>query len=272
MVLAAAIYFFHPPVSFAEDETRSVEQLQMKIFSVHGDPDALIPVIKQFKSGQGRVTAFPRDNKIIVYDYPDALARIGEVISQLDVRDKQVDIKVVVAENAELTGYDFSAGTGIIPGAEFGEMLRLVRNDSRANIRSEMSLKVVSGKPAVLGVGQEEIYPGSVYHDEGITVVTPTRTRSAGNFLEVLPKVNNDGTVLVTIRPSVSKFLDSMSESERSILTQVIVKDGDTIMLGGMDSSYKKNREGISLTGLSAASREEGPRNIVMFLTVTVDK
>ena len=263
------------PYIYAENDSRQ-DPLKIKIFTIqHGRASSLINVVEQMKSPGGKVTVHDASNNIILYDHPEVIERISIIIDQLDQRQQQVDITVLITETSGsfLGRIGLSSTQSVIPMEKFNKMRYLINNDVQTSIRSEMTIKTLSGQPAALQVAQEEIYPGSVHRDDSYTLITPTRTRSAGSFIEVLPKVNNDGTILIEIAPKMSEFLDDRSSRERTILTKVIIDDGDTIALGGVNSMRQETTQNkIPLTGISVTSNTNTPRNTIMFLTVNIVK
>lgn len=248
--------------------------LKMKVFTLdYADTEDIIPALSQVKSSQGKITSYPAGNKIIVYDTAASISRIASLISQLDLPKRQVTINVLVAETSGPGLRTFGLASGeVIDPEKRSHVVDLLRRDTYSSIRSDMNLRVMSGSEASLMVASKEIYPGNVIHDEHYTLVTPTMTRSAGDMLYVLPEVNNNGTVTVSISPSVSEFTGRDSTHERTIFTKVIVNNGDTLVLGGLDSTYSKNvATDIPFTGLSVKHTKNTPVSTIMLLTVYLD-
>jgi len=275
IIILIILALFIVPISQAEEDS-AVAGMEMKIFPVlHGSPEDLVPVVEQMISPGGRVSSHANSNNLIVYDHPYVIKRIEQIIVQLDTLQKQVAINVLVTEASGtfLSSLGLTSSQTIISPERFNDIRYLINQGTRTNTRSEMTLRTLSGSPATLAVAVEEIYPGAVFHADGLTIMTPERERAAGSFLEVLPKVNNDGTVMVKISPKVSDFSGDHGTSERKILTQVIVNDGDTIALGGLNSTSGQTvQSGIPLTGLSASATTSGSSSTLMFLTIAIDE
>jgi type II secretory pathway component GspD/PulD (secretin) len=124
----------------------------------------------------------------------------------------------------------------IFPVGTFGVVLDLFSTRTDSFTRSEIRLKAASGEPAQLQVSKEEIYGNAtVEHASGSTATYPQR-KITGDFLEVLPLVNNDSTVTVKLRPSSVSLQDDGSILESAVLTQVTLHRGDTLALGGVDT------------------------------------
>jgi general secretion pathway protein D len=251
------------------------EDMEVEIFKVRNrDAKSLLPAVEHLKSDEGKVTVDNNTDSLIVVDYPQNLRRIAEVLNTLDVPPKQVEIEVIVAEvtDAFLGKAGLSFGQAVMTPEKFDRLKYLLQKREDSSVRSQMSVRTMSGQPAMIQAAQEEILWGAVVSTpESKTItVAPVATRSAGKFLEVLPKVNNDGTITVILRPTVSEFQKDRSIYERSIITQVIVNSGETIAIGGLETSRQyTGRRGIPLTGTSVTARGEEDRKIMMFLTAT---
>jgi len=64
-------------------------------------------------------------------------------------------------------------------------------------------------------------------------------TFRAGVTLEILPKVSPEGTITVVLRPVVSTITGTTPQgapqiSTREVQTTVMVRDGETIVIGGL--------------------------------------
>jgi type II secretory pathway component GspD/PulD (secretin) len=260
---------------FAGSAFSQPEDLEMRVFELkHRDAASMQPVIEHLKSSEGKISIDYYSDSLIVVDYPGNLEKMAEVISLLDVPQKQVEIKVLIAEVTST----FLGRTGIVLGGdvisadEFGEISYLLNADKDINIRSEMAIKTLSGKPARFQVAREDIFwKTTIEPESGIATIEPVEREPVGNFLEVLPKVNNDGSITVTVRPSVSNVRTDYSVYERSILTQVIINSGDTIAIGGFrESKVYATRGRLPFTETSIAGGSEKAKQIVMFLTATI--
>jgi hypothetical protein len=143
----------------------------------------------------------------------------------------------------------------IFPVGTFGNVLDMFKTRTDSFTRSEMMLKAASGEPAQLQVSREEIFgTATVEYASGSTVSYPQRMIS-GDFLEVLPLVNGDNTVTVKLRPAQASLLDDGPILEKTVLTQVTLHRGDTLALGGVDTSAQ-----------SRMGKED--RKTMIFLTV----
>jgi len=268
-IIFISIFFFFAAVAFCQ-----ADNLEMRIFKVkHGSGRSFYDLANELKSQDGKVSFDANTNSIIVFDYPQNLERIASVIESLDVRERQVEIKVLVTETTDevLSNIGITSSKVIIPSGEFTAVANLLKTNKDTNIRSQMMVRTLSNQPAVLQVTTDEIIGSQVLiYGSGTTVTSPIR-EPIGNFLEVLPVVNNDGTITVTLRPSVSTLEKGATPSERTILTQAVVNDGDTIAIGGLDSGTQTVQESQTLFGMPLSKKAKSQqKKVVMFLTAKI--
>ncbi len=251
------------------------EERTAEVFKVmHGDIEALYSVLEQMKSPEGKVTMHSFSGSVIVVDYPDKIEEMRSILVQLDMAQKQVEIKVLIAEvsSAFLKRVGIGPSQTIIDPEEFHDVRYIMKASGEVAIRSEMAVKTLSGHPAAIQVSANEIFGPQIISSGGATVITPPpQIISAGDSLEVLPKVNNDGTITVSLRPSKSRFEARNVVSERSLLTQVVIASGETIVIGGYTLAEDRNREGrVPFTDTSISTNSLQERKIMMFLTAVI--
>jgi type II secretory pathway component GspD/PulD (secretin) len=241
---------------------------ELKILKIsHGSSQAILEVAESLKSSQGRVSFDGNTGSLIVFDCPGNIERIAKVVRELDVREKQVEIKVLVVEAQEkfLRDIGITSARVIIPKGEFSAIADLIDKNKEARTRTSMMVRTLSNNPAVLQVTTDEVIGTElVIFSNGTEIVTPV-TAPIGSLLEVLPTVNNDGTIMVVLRPSVSSMERSGNPSERSIITQVLINDGDTIAIGGADSERSSSSSSCPMSKRSL----EKKKKVEMFLTAT---
>jgi general secretion pathway protein D len=169
------------------------------------------------------------------------------------------------------------ASNGIAPGG-FGysliaknvqASLEALAKKSKINVLSAPSLMVMNNQQAVIKVGDqvpirtsESTNTNSLTQGGGATgpnaLVTSTiQMRDTGVQLMLRPRVNKGGLVTMDILQQVddvketdSSNIDSPTIAQRQIQSSIAVKDGDTIVLGGL---IKENRTKSS-TGLPLLS------------------
>ncbi len=251
------------------------DELKTRVFMIKGGRARdLSAALEHLKSADGRVTVYDASNSIIVVDRPLVLEQMEDIVRQLDVPRKQVEIRVLVVEASY--GFLKEAGitprTGIITPEMFENAEYLLERSEDSGVRSEMTVRTISGEPAAIQAARNDFYGPTVTKTEGVVVYTPPQTRSAGNFLEVVPGVNNDGTINVVIKPKKSRFREDRNIYEQSILTSAVLRSGETLVLGGVDTAEARaEQRGVPHAGISvAAGSSDTRKKMVMFLTATV--
>jgi type II secretory pathway component GspD/PulD (secretin) len=133
-----------------------------------------------------------------------------------------------------------------------------------------MTVRTLSSQPAVLQVTTDEVIGArSVMLENGAIVTSPER-EPIGDFLEVLPRVNNDNTIDVVLRPSVST-LERGAPSERTILTEAVINSGDTIVIGGVETEKETVQRSQSAFGIPLSKKSKNQeRQVMMFLTAKI--
>jgi len=259
---------------FAAAAFCQADSLELRIFKVkYGNSQAILEAAHNLKSNDGRVSFDAGSRSLIVYDYPQNLERIASVVSSLDVRERQVEIKVMVAEATSdlFTSIGVRPGTVVIPQARFRAVAKFLESSKDTRISTSMMVRTVSNRPAMIQVAADEVIGNEVVlYRDGREVITPLR-EPIGSFLEVLPSVNEDRTIKVILRPSLSSIDERGAPEQRTVLTEALINDGDTVVVGRLDSSSQGvEREQTALkTPLSRkASTQE--KKIVMFLTAKI--
>ncbi|OQA09042.1 MAG: Type IV pilus biogenesis and competence protein PilQ precursor [bacterium ADurb.Bin374] len=114
----------------------------------------------------------------------------------------------------------------------FQATLNALERHSETKILSNPKISAVNGQEANIVVGTKVIYPGGA--DQ------PPKEKDTGIKLKITPRINDDGYITVDAEPEVS-FVESWSNNgmypvigTRSAKTQVRVRDGEEILIGGL--------------------------------------
>jgi len=133
----------------------------------------------------------------------------------------------------------------------------LVEND-KAKVLANPNVLALDGKPSKIFIGDEVKYVVSkdISSTTGKTVIT-TETARVGVQLHTISRVSSDGYITMDLHPEVSvikSFLDAGDGillpqiSRRFIDSTVSVKNGETIVIGGLLKDDEiKNVSGIPL-------------------------
>lgn len=183
-------------------------------------------------------------------------------------------------------------GAAFVLGANAFALVEAASSDGEVRVISAPSLLAVSGEQALINVGAE--VPILTQTISGSTdAVDPTRIASSidyrltGVTLEVTPTVNDRGEVELQLNQEVSNVeqpdpgatIQSPTFPQRELQTNVVVRSGDTAVLGGIrierdiDQSTKTPILGdIPLVGLAfrGINKRREQTELVVLVTPTV--
>ncbi|OUL57911.1 secretin N-terminal domain-containing protein [Pseudoalteromonas ulvae] len=207
-----------------------------------------------------------RSNSLIFYTSGARYRDLLPLIKRLDLMPKQVVLEVMIAEvsltdvfqqgvefaltnqgASKVGGYKLGVDkTGlsyILTGTLGNINLNLLETNSNVNVLSRPSLAVRDGVKASITVGDKIPTVGEIVTDPVNGSRTSVVYLNTGIELQVTPTVNARGAVLMEIAQKISNQASGGSSLEgnptlfeRSISTEVIAGNGQTIMLGGLIS------------------------------------
>ena len=172
-------------------------------------------------------------------------------------------------------------------------LLRALAADSKVKVLSSPQVMVVDNQQAAIQVGTSTPIPqGTTTAASGVTTSGGVTYRDTGVLLEVLPRINVGGMVNMEIRQQVSEpgaivelgnsGSDTSSAREflqRSVTSKVVVKDGQTLVLGGLiRETGTEGQSGIpvlyKIPVLGAlfgqTTQEEGRTELIVLITPRV--
>lgn len=206
-----------------------------------------------------------RSNALIFYTTGDDYRNLLPMIKRLDIMPKQIVLEMMIAE-VTLTdefkqGVEFAltnqgaskqggfnlenGGSGlsyVLSGTAGKLEFNLLQKDTYVNVLSRPSLAVRDGVQASITVGNRIPIVGDIITDPVNGSRTSVEYLETGIDLQVTPTVNAQGVVLMEITQKISNQASSSGAEgnpiifERSLKTEVIAGNGQTIMLGGLIS------------------------------------
>lgn len=224
-------------------------------------------------TGETTIVPDPSTNSLLIRANPGDYELISAAVKELDVRPLQALIEVVVAEvrrsralefgidvalpDARLPGHPNTTYSGSQKGLPAGDAsLRVLGiggdRDLEATIRAAASrgdVTIVS-RPRVIAANNEEaqILVGSqrpfVQVSRSLPTAVATRDqvvqyRDVGTKLSVRPTISSDGYVMLQVSQEVSAAttetqFDAPVISTRAVQTRLLLKDGQTVVIGGL--------------------------------------
>jgi type IV pilus assembly protein PilQ len=273
------------------------KKMIMPVLSANGNIETTSAAATDFPTGEsissasGAGDATAMNDTIIVYDYPENIEAVAKVLSEVDVRPKQVLIEATIL-SATLTedtqfGIDWQnmfgvVGSGIGATSTVGRMdfanslntnqvtktggLSIgIHDNLTAFIRAveEVSDVTILANPKILAVNKQlgQVYIGKkLGYLSQQTVSQDTQLTAQVDFLDTgtklsfRPYIGNDGYIRMDIHPKDSsgdlKSNDIPDETSAELLTNIIVKDGETIVIGGLfRDTIKANRTQVPILG-----------------------
>src|SRR5260370_20089319 len=268
----------------------------------------------------GAVTVRPDEltNSLLIRASKEDFDVLGEAVNQLDIRPLQVLIEVLIVEARRDRGLSLASPLLVPPqgtdkrhgsvgvtqnGGSLGDLVIQLMTLGHAQIRATLSAAASRGaveivsRPVLLASNNTEtrLLVGSqrpfVQVSRSLPTETPTRDqvvqyKDVGTRLTVRPTLNQDGYVSLLIQQEVNQAtaetqFDAPVISTREAATQVLVKDGQTIVLGGLrDHERDINHGGVPILsdipligGLFGSSdRHTTETELYLFLTPRIIK
>lgn len=237
-------------------------------------------------SGDVTIVPDPRANALLVRASRSDFALIAAAVEQVDVRPLQVLVEVLIAEvrkdrmldlgvdvklpPTKVRGTEQTTAEGQLTGGGIGDFVLKVMGlggaDVEATIRAAASRgdATIVSRPVLLAANNEkaEINVGSQRPFVQVSRVLPTdnaardqviQYKDVGTRLSILPTISADGYVMLQLVQEVNaataeQQFDAPIISTRSVDTHVLIRDGQTIVLGGLtDRQREHTQEGIPL-------------------------
>lgn len=233
-----------------------------------------------------RVVADVRNNALLIFAPPGAYGKVESVLRRLDVAPMQVLIEASILEvtlNDDLQ-YGFQwyfssgiggnrTGTGVLGNAPNGQIasdgpgfsytitngvgqIRAVINalaeKSLVNVISSPSVLVQDNHTATIQVGDQQPVRSSTTITDGGSTTSSIEFKDTGVMLTVTPSVYAGGLVSMMIDQSVTDVgpvdvaTGQRSFLQRHVSSQVAVRSGESIVLGGLiRDNTSRGRQGV---------------------------
>lgn len=157
--------------------------------------------------------------------------------------------------DAALGGFTYSV---VNSTDRFITLLNALADDNNVTILSSPQVMVLNNETATVNVGQEVpiVTSESINDTSGGTDTRTVQYRNTGIILTVTPRINYNGIILLDIDQQVSEALtenktsgiDSPIITNRQLKTKLAVKDGQSILMGGLiDNKVEGGESGVPL-------------------------
>jgi type II secretion system protein D len=158
----------------------------------------------------------------------------------------------------------FLPGLGIpsfsVSTDDFSLLLRALEAQGRIQVLSNPSVMAANNQPAHIQVGENIGRASSQSLSSGGTQQTLVEFLDIGVILDVTPSINPDGFVRMTIAPSITDLTNRNTQvsedlsvpilTKRETTTTVTVRDGQTIVIGGLiQDTYEARKQKVPILG-----------------------
>lgn len=271
----------------------------------YGKAEDIAKLIKDSQSSlmskRGQIRVDSRTNSICLQDIPKKMAEIYLLVKRLDIPSKQIliDARIASVDN------DFERDLGIhfgvthpsenknpvissghnqynlaivklADGSLLDVKLSALENNGHAELISRPTLFTANQQPALIEAGED--VPYQEVSESGGTAVA---FKKAVLGLKVIPQILPGNKVLLQLqinqdRPSNKMVLGVPTISTRQITTNVLVKSGETIVLGGiLEMNHEIGQKGlpflnqIPLLGwlFTEQNTKKNKRELLIFVT-----
>ncbi|TYG33306.1 type II secretion system protein GspD [Lonepinella koalarum] len=236
---------------------------------IHRDVEYLASFVQ---GGDGIVSA--SGDKLVYYGTQEDINRVKNVLQSVDTKTKEVVVTgylfEVQTEERQGSGINFlakllSGKLGISIGTKqnyenfitinagnLDAMIELFREDTHFRVISSPTLRVKSGSTGNFSVGSDvPVLSNVTYQDT--RAVQSIEYRSSGVIFEITPIIKTQAIDL-KIQQQLSNFVktdtgvnQSPTLLKRDLVTDVSVKNGDVIVLGGLaENKVNKGETGLS--------------------------
>jgi general secretion pathway protein D len=240
--------------------------------------DEVLPQSELDKPNSIRVVADDSNNSLLIFATRAEYKRIIDVLQQVDEQPNQVLLEAVIAEvslddelkfgvrwllggeDNKATFSDLASGAvaSSFPGFSYflkandiGFTLNALASVTDVRILSSPSLMVVDNKKATLQVGDQVpivTQQARSVDAGGAPIVNSVELKDTGVILNVTPRVNDSGRVILDVEQEVSSVvrtttsgIDSPTIRQRKIKTSVVINDGEALALGGLIQERETN-------------------------------
>jgi type IV pilus assembly protein PilQ len=259
----------------AEQQAQTLETLKRDVIKVKNLPAAeMQPSIASLLSPRGKITVVQHTNSLIVYDTDKNISAIRNTIRELDVETDQVSISCKIIQvgssviqslgvqwayfdrlngvDATVTHLQSMTGTpassalerityGIVGQDKLAFTLEYLFQNSKTEMVAQPQITTLDNKPAKIFMGSQVPV---TYRDESFNTVV--KMMEAGTTLLVTPHITGDKRLMLDLKPNKSSYTMVANQpviNTQSAETNVVVTDGETVVIAGLTSNETVNTE-----------------------------
>ena len=219
------------------------------------------------------IVADKNTNALIITASPSEYASLKNIIEKLDIKSKQVLVEALIAEVTldttkqlgidwaedvgdyrdksvfagvnsglrveSLSGTLYGLGVGVIEGDDIAAIIHAYQANTNFNILSTPHILTNDNQEAEISIGKVVPLLKDSRVSEQETVVRTYEYKDIGIKLKIVPHINPDGYVRLEVQQEIQKLLETTLYeaplmTKREAKTVVTVKDGKTVVIGGL--------------------------------------
>ena len=283
----------------------------------HVSPEKAMAQLSKFMKGSElNVSEYREQNSLVLGGSPRAIARAVELLKMVDVPQMQVTLACVIVEfrkgrgfaigvrsgatrnvgerDIQVRGFFDFLGKDISKSGAFGKIgilpdrfeleLSSMEENNEAKVLARPRVTTLNGNKAELNVTNTVYYLVSQVSADGYPI-TDYRSFNDGISLELTPTMTQDGLITLSVSPEIKTAGRSTGDgprdiSSRNMKTTVVLRDGETLCLGGLIRKNKTEvRQAVPFLGsipilgrlFSYTSEEEDESELAIFITPSVE-
>jgi type IV pilus assembly protein PilQ len=283
----------------------------------HVSPEKASAQLSKFMKGtEINVSEYREQNALVLGASPQTLERAVNFLEMIDVPQMQVTLACVIVEfrkgksfaigvrsgtarnvgegNIQARGFFDFLGKDVSKSGAFGKIgilpdrfeleLSSMEENNEAKVLARPRVTTLNGNKAELNVTNTVYYLVSQVSSDGYPI-TDYRSFNDGISLELTPTMTQDGLITLAVAPEIKTAGRSTGDgprdiSSRNMKTTVVLRDGETLCLGGLIRKNKTEvRSAVPFFGsipvlgrlFSYTSEEEEESELAIFITPTVE-
>jgi len=283
----------------------------------HVSPENASAQLSKFMKGEEiNVSEYREQNALVLGASPQMLERAVEFLKMIDLPQMQVTLACVIVElrkgrgfalgvrsgttrnvgegDVQARGFFDFLGKDVSKSGAFGKIgilpdrfeleLSSMEENNEAKVLARPRVTTLNGNKAELNVTNTVYYLVSQVSSDGYPI-TDYRSFNDGISLELTPTMTQDGLITLAVAPEIKTAGRSTGDgprdiSSRNMKTTVVLRDGETLCLGGLIRKNKTEvRSAVPFFGsipvlgrlFSYTSEEEDETELAIFITPTVE-
>jgi type IV pilus assembly protein PilQ len=300
------------------EEGASKALADMRVYPLkHVSPEKAMAQLTKFMKGTSiNVSEYREQNALVLGGSLRAIERAEEFLKMIDVPQMQVTLACVIVEfrkgrgfamgvrsgatrnvgerEIQVRGFFDFLGKDISKSGAFGKIgilpdrfeleLSSMEENNEAKVLARPRITTLNGNKAELNVTNTVYYLVSQVSADGYPI-TDYRSFNDGISLELTPTMTQDGLITLSVSPEIKTAGRSSGDgprdiSSRNMKTTVVLRDGETLCLGGLIRKSKTEvRQAVPFLGsipvlghlFSYTSEEEDESELAIFITPTVE-